>query len=217
MLGELALTPPIALCEPPFLGLRAETPSRLAFPGTITIALGAGFFVNKQLTIDGSGQSVTIDAGNTTGTVFDFTSTTSPLSSSSGSILRNVTVQGATPANSPLIAVYVPNVTIGPGVTIQNNTSTGGVGVAVASGGSAILTGAGGGPVVVSGNAGSGVYVNGGGALTVNQNVTIQNNGSDGIGIAAGTGAVTIAGMQSALCHCAETTAGRASTCFATA
>jgi LPXTG-site transpeptidase (sortase) family protein len=140
---------------------------------SVTIALGTHFWVDKTLTIDGGG-SVTINAGNTADDVFAFAA------GSSGSIIKNITVQGNTAPNSPLINVVENNITIqnvtaqansnGPGIQFSNNITSGTVT------GSTIRNNAG----------GSGILIYDAHNVIV-QNSFIYNNGQNGIAISGST------------------------------
>jgi LPXTG-site transpeptidase (sortase) family protein len=140
---------------------------------SVTIALGTHFWVDKTLTIDGGG-TVTINAGNTGDDVFAFAT------GSSGSIIKNITVQGTTAPNSPLINVVENNITIqnvtaqgnskGPGIRFSNNITGGTVT------GSTIRNNAG----------GSGILIYDAFNVIV-QNSLIHGNGQNGIAISGST------------------------------
>ena len=81
--------------------------------GVITINLSAGYWVNKAVTINGGG-AITIDAGNTNDSAFNF------VSGANGAVLQNITVRGNAGAGAPLINIVEFGVTLG-NVVVQNN------------------------------------------------------------------------------------------------
>lgn len=141
--------------------------------GTINIGTGgygSGYLLNKSLTIDGSGQSIIINATGITDTAFMF------VNGSAGSVLRNITVQGNAYTGNPLINVDTSNVTIGPQVTVQNNANGSGIQFTSNVSSGAMLTS------TVSLNAGSGILLLGATGVTIQGN-TVTQNAHEGINL----------------------------------
>jgi parallel beta-helix repeat protein len=128
--------------------------------GTINIGTGgygSGYLIDKSLTIDGSGQSIIINATGITDSAFMF------VNGSANSVLRNITVQGNAATSNPLINITANGITIGPQVTVQNNANGSGIQFTnTVSSGS--VTGS-----TIRNNAGSGI-------LLFATGVTIENN-----------------------------------------
>ncbi|MCX7840187.1 MAG: right-handed parallel beta-helix repeat-containing protein, partial [Anaerolineae bacterium] len=146
--------------------------------GTINIGTGgygSGYLINKQLTIDGNGQSIIINATGITDSAFMF------VSGSANSVLKNITVQGNAATNNPLINISANNVTIGPQVTVQNNANGSGIQfTSNVSGGTVIGS-------TVRNNNGSGILLLSVTGITIQNSVVTQNtheginlNGADG-------------------------------------
>jgi len=95
--------------------------------GVITINLSAGYWVNKAVTINGGG-AITIDAGNTNDSAFNF------VSGANGAVLQNITVRGNAGAGAPLINIVESGVTL-ENVVVQNNANGFGVQFTNVSGG----------------------------------------------------------------------------------
>ncbi len=175
--------------------------------GTIHIGTGgygSGYVVNKKLTIDGNGQSITVNATGISDSAFMF------LSGSAGSILRNITVEGNAAFGNPLINVDTNNITLGPLVTVQKNASGSGVqftnnvssGLVVTStiqenGGSGILLMSATGVIIqnnlVTQNANEGINLNGAGGnsiignyVGINSTLTPLPNNNSGIAMTNG-------------------------------
>lgn len=133
--------------------------------GTINIGTGgygSGYWIDKNLTIDGSGQFITINATGITDSAFMFGS------GSAGSVLRNITVEGDAASGNPLINVDTGNVTIGPGVTVQDNGVGSGIQFTQNASGGAVLTS------TIRSNAGSGILLFASG-VTIQGNTVTQN------------------------------------------
>jgi hypothetical protein len=95
----------------------------------ITINLGAGYWVDKAVTIDGGG-AITIEAGDTSDSAFNF------VSGANGAVLRNITVRGNAGAGAPLINILESGVTL-ENVVVEDNGNGPGVQFAGVSSGTA--------------------------------------------------------------------------------
>jgi LPXTG-site transpeptidase (sortase) family protein len=112
--------------------------------GVITINLGAGYWVDKAVTIDGGG-AITIDAGNTNDSAFNF------VSGANGAVLQNITVRGNAGAGAPLINIRESGVTL-ENVVVEDNGNGSGVQFAGVSSGTAR-------DILVRNNGGAGVFI----------------------------------------------------------
>jgi LPXTG-site transpeptidase (sortase) family protein len=137
--------------------------------GVIAITLSAGYWVDKAVTIDGGG-NITIDAGNTTDSAFNF------VSGANGAVLRNIIVQGNAGAGAPLINIVEPGVTL-ENTVVQNNANGSGIQFASVSGGT-IQNG------VVRNNGAAGVLIFQSRNIQI-RGITISSNGQEGISIYA--------------------------------
>ena len=133
--------------------------------GVITINLGAGYWVDKAVTIDGGG-AITIDAGNTSDSAFNF------VSGANGALLRNITVRGNAGAGAPLINIRESGVTLD-NVVVEDNGNGPGVQFAGVSSGTAR-------GILVRNNGGAGVFISQSTNVQIIQS-TIYSNLHEGI------------------------------------
>lgn len=141
--------------------------------GTITLTLGSSLWVggdSNPTTIDGGGNITVAVSGSP---AFQFVSP-------NPAVLQNITVQGNAGTNNPLIDVLGGGVTIGPNVTVQNNSQGNGIQFSnnITSG---TVTGS-----VIQNNGQSGILVYDASGITI-QNSIIRNNGLNGITVSAST------------------------------
>ncbi|WP_448601282.1 sortase [Thermoflexus hugenholtzii] len=140
--------------------------------GTISISLGAGYWIDKRLTIDGGGV-ITIDAGNTGDSAFNF------VSGANGAVLRNITVRGNAGPGSPLINIVEPGVTI-ENVMVEDNANGTGIQFQAVSGGTVQQS-------IIRNNGAAGVFIFGSSNIQILQNM-IYLNAQEGILISSSYG-----------------------------
>ncbi len=161
----------------------ANNGDTITFAGDYTILLGSELYINKTLTIDGAGRTVTV-SGNNVGRVFRIGST--------GVVtISNLSIAGGASTSSGGGVYNAGALTLNRCV-VRNNAATGtyGGGVYGATGSTTTMN-----QCQVYGNTtsrGGGVFVNGG-ALTMNQNHVYNNTATTrGGGVAVYDGALAL-------------------------